>query len=371
MSNKVRENEAVWMEKYNHWRISVQANGKRKAFYSSTPGRKGKTAAERKADAWLEGGGSPNPRLEAVHADYLKNIKATTGTGNYRNVEQLWRLYLLPALRLKRMDAITLQDWQDCITKAYKGGLSKKTCQNIRGAITSLYNYARKNRINMERPDFLTIPRDAPVGQRTILQPDQLRILFQQDSIQQYGRSKPCWLIHAWRLAVLTGLRRGELCGLQWADVDGVILHVSRAINAQQVETKGKNDNAQRYIALSPTMQNELDCQRSLLKNSGLISPWVFPSEDGTRLNPDLIYKRWVPYRKQHGITSSIHELRHTMISLVSPEVPDALLKPMVGHSKSMDTDIYRHVVDGNAERAAELVEQVFARILLPTPSKK
>ena len=371
MPKPQRKNEAIWMEESNRWRIRVQARGKRKAFYSSAPGRKGKIEAERKADEWLDNGGSDDPRLEAVHADYLAEVKRTTGSGNYRNAEQLWRLYLLPRLKLKRMGSITLQDWQDCITAAYEAGLSKKTCQNIRGAITSLYNYAKKNRVYMERPEGLTINRDAPVGERTILQPDQLRLLFQQDNIIDHGHTKICWFIHAWRFAVLTGLRRGEIAGLKWTDLGGSILHISRAINSQQVETRGKNDNAKRYLALSPIMEKTLADQRDALKKVGLISPWIFPNEEGERINPNIIYKRWIPYRKQHNIKSSIHELRHTMISLVSPEIPDALLKPMVGHSKAMNTDIYRHVVDGNAERAALLVEEVFVRVLKPEPTKE
>ena len=371
MPKRKRQNEAVWMEKYQHWRILVQFEGERKSFYSSKSGKKGKIEAERKADDWLENGCSYNPRLEVLHKSYLEEIKKTTSNANYTNLERLWRLYLLPKLKLKHIESITLQNWQDCITAAYKSGLAKKTCQNIRGAITSLYNYARKNRISMERPEFLTIPRDAPVGKRSILQPDQLRVLFEQDTVLRYDKVTPCWFIHAWRFATLTGLRRGEFTGLQWRDIKDNILHVSRAINSLQEETQGKNDNAQRYIALSPLMLETLENQRKMLKKAGLISPWVFPDEDGERSNPAVIYKRWLPYRKQHGIESSLHELRHTMISLVSPEVPDALLKPAVGHSKTMDTDRYRHVVDGNAERTADLIEQVFVRILSPPSTKK
>lgn len=216
----------------------------------------------------------------------------------------------------------------------------------------------------MERPEFLTVPRDAPVKQKTIMQSDQIRTLSTTDWIMHYGKKKVCWFINAWRFDALTGLRRGELAGLQWTDLDGNILHVRRAVNSLLEETKGKNDNTQRYLALSPTMQQVLDDHRTLLKRNGLISPWVFPDEQGERVNAYSIYKRWITCQKQHNIHSNIHELRHTMISLVSPEVPDALLKPIVGHSKAMDTDIYRHVVDGNAERAAALIEAVFARVL-------
>ena len=50
-----RTNTAAWDEKRGHWRISVQKDGERKNFYSSTPGRTGQREANKKADRWLEG----------------------------------------------------------------------------------------------------------------------------------------------------------------------------------------------------------------------------------------------------------------------------------------------------------------------------
>lgn len=362
-----RKNEAYWVEERQHWRLDVQHGGKRKSFYSSQKGRKGKIECGQKADAWLESACAEkgaNPRLCDLWADYLHEVQRTTGSGNSVKVEQIGRLYLLPALGNRRIADITMQDWQNQITAAAQRGLSKKTCSNIRGGVTALYKYARMNRVQMERPEFLTIPRDAPVGVRRIVQPDKLRVLFSEDSIIRRGEKTPCWCINLWRFCVLTGLRRGELAGLKWEDVSENTLHVSRSINNQQQETRGKNDNARRYLVLAPRMMRVLEDQREKLRSAGIVSPWIFPGPDGSRIAPDRIDREWMRYRSEHGIESSIHELRHTMISVVSPEVPDALLKPLVGHSEAMDTDRYRHEVDGNAARAAMLIEDVFSRIL-------
>ena len=51
-----RTNTAAWSEKHKRWQINVQRDGKRRSFYSSTPGRTGQREANAKADAWLDDG---------------------------------------------------------------------------------------------------------------------------------------------------------------------------------------------------------------------------------------------------------------------------------------------------------------------------
>ena len=361
-----RKNEAVWMDAHSRWQIKVQVNGKRKTFYSSTPGRKGKIDAERKADMWLDDGANDDPKLETVWAAFLAETKATTGTANYTNHESLGRNWLMqPKLKIKRISSVTMQDWQNVLTAMHKAGKSKKYMQDARGSMTALYNYARKNRIQMERPEFLTIPKSAPVGERTILQPDKLKTLFAVDWTTHYGRQMPAFFIHAWRFLVLTGLRRGELCGLRAEDVAGQVLNMHRAVNRFSETTNGKTDNASRRIVMTTHMLAVLDAQRDMLKQAGIISPWVFPDESGERLEGSHLYDKWATYRTQHNMACSLHELRHTMVSIVKSDVPEALLKSVVGHSKAMDTQgIYGHEVDGDAERAATLIDDVFSRIL-------
>jgi len=164
------------------------------------------------------------------------------------------------------------------------------------------------------------------------------------------------FFIYAWRFILLTGLRRAELCNLKNEDSkEDKIIHVRGT----------KTDAADRYIALSPRMRKVLSAQRKMLKEAGIISPYVFPDERGDYLDPAHLYKKWYIYRKQHGIKSSLHELRHTLISVSKSDVPEELLKLTVGHTAKTDTfGIYGHTVNGDLERAANLIDNVFTRIL-------
>lgn len=76
-----RINEAAWNESTRRWRVSVQRNGIRRAFYSSTPGETGKAIAERKADEWLENTDFPIPVHEPMELH----------GGSHTRLYRIWR----------------------------------------------------------------------------------------------------------------------------------------------------------------------------------------------------------------------------------------------------------------------------------------
>lgn len=361
-----RKNEAYWADKKDRWQINVQNDGERKSFYSSIAGKKGKIEAERKADKWLDGGFTDsNIRFAKLWEEFLSEESKLTGTANVKQHYSIGKNHLLPALKTKRVMNITEQDWQDCINNAYKKGLAKKTCANIRGAITAFYKYAKKRKISIAYPEDLIIPKNAPVKAKQIMQPSDIKILFTCDTIITKGKEHHFSHINAFRFIVLTGLRRGELCGLKYSDLNDNMLNIQRAVNGFGEVTDGKNANAKRSIYLPQRATEILQQQKEFLQSQGIISPWIFPNLDGNVLNPNSLYRNWYRYRGQHGIKSTIHELRHTMISISKADVPEQLLKQIVGHSDSMDTfGIYGHTVDGEIKRTANILDDVYNKIL-------
>lgn len=358
---KLRTNEAAWVESGNRWRISVQKDGERKQFYSSKPGKKGKLEAERKADEWLERGEMKEMRFGAAYDKFIEDKKRECGTAWVRKLESQGRIWLNPTLEHKYVSKITQQDWKNVILNAYEQGRSKKTLEDIRGTITNFAQWCEDNQVEIAPMRSLKIPADAPVGSREIVQPSALKVLMAEDTIVKYGKPYKCWYIHAWRLFVVLGLRRGELCGLRQEDIKNGVLTIRRSINGYNEETIGKTKAAQRTMVIPSHAQKILDEQAAMLKAEGVISPWVFPDESGGVSEPNRVYRLWQTYREQHGIKSSIHELRHTHISLMQNTVPENMLKRMVGHTKNMDTfGVYGHEVDGEAQKAAALVDGVF-----------
>lgn len=217
----------------------------------------------------------------------------------------------------------------------------------------------------MERGDLI-IPKNATAKkEKVVLQPDEIRELFSDPTYPRYNRNVEAHFAYAWRFLVVTGLRRGELCRIRAGDIEGRTLTIKRSINSSNEITEGKNKNARRTIELTEIAMKVLSDQREMLKRKNLISPWVFCNASGDRPNPNNVYDQWDTYRKHHGIRSSLHELRHTFISVNKSDLPLELMKSVVGHSKSMDTfGVYGHEIEGDRHRAAAIIEDVFERIL-------
>ena len=217
----------------------------RRYFYSSTPGRTGQREANRKADAWLEDGiGAKVGRVEDVYKLWIAGLKQTTSASNYEPIESRWRTWVLPIIGKKRVNALTDADLQTIVNKAAAAGKSRKTLQSIAGDLRAFCKFCRKAKLSTYLPEDVQIPAGARLKGKKVLQPDDLVKLFSIDTTLYRGKRVHDDFIHAYRFAVLTGLRPGELLGLRWADIKGSTVNISRAINVKGQETRGKNENA-------------------------------------------------------------------------------------------------------------------------------
>lgn len=366
---KKRSNEATLQKKGDTtmWRIDVRRDGIRKSFYSSLSGRKGKLEAEQKADEWIGEGDIVDLRFSKLWSLYLENIDKSVSSANYIKSEQIGRLWILPSIGSKLVSKITLHDMQKCINMPFeKRNLSYKTCSSVRGCLTCVYRFAKSIRAPLERPEDLTIPKNAKKGKRSILDPSQIQIVFNNTTYKGKKNIIEMFYINSFRFIILTGLRRGEVAALRHDDIIDGVIHLSRSINSNRELTGGKTENAKRIIGLNSLTQAVINDQMAMLAKMNIISPYIFPNRKGEMTNPNKIYTNWKTYATHYNIHCSIHELRHTMISAIQGDVPPELIKSMVGHSKSMDTfGVYGHNFSGDAIRTAKIIDNVFNKRIL------
>lgn len=263
-----RINSAVWMENQNRWQIKVQKDGDCKAFYFSTPGRKRQRECNTKADAWLDDQLiNPGDKVSVLFPQWLAELKDTTGTSHYRKNKEIWENRAKKRIGHLKTGTLTEQQLQVIINDGYKDGLAKKTLINIRACLAAFIKYARKCKTTTLYPENLFISKGATVGERDILQPEDLTILFSCNDTVMRGKQIPEPLVYAWRLQVLTRLGPGEALGLHWDDIemDNKILRVRRSVNVQGEVTTGKNDNAKRtFVLMDDAYQVLMDYKRNL-----------------------------------------------------------------------------------------------------------
>lgn len=132
-----------------------------------------------------------------------------------------------------------------------------------------------------------------------------------------------------------TGLRTGEINGLQWQDVDlkTGVLHVSRSFTKGRV-TLPKTEGSQRAVQLPRLARQALEEQHTLTK--GRPTDFVFRSPDGLPVADGNFRKRvWIPLLKHLGLeVHSPYQTRHTAASLWlgAGESPEWIAKQM-GHT--------------------------------------
>ena len=351
-----------WIKKRHLWRILGQRNGIVKAFYSSTPGMKGKREVLDKYDEWLEFGGVTSITVSRCVELYLKDIEARLGKRDtWREAEIYTRLYVLPALGKSKMNNLTLRDWQSVLNDARPQSgriksLSHKTLTHLRAVLTGLHRFAYVNYYCDEWRGSLYIPQGHKKGERQILQPEDIARLFEPSSD---------WFAGAFKVMLLCGLRPGECLGIQERDIKNGILYVSRAINDDGEITQGKNKNARRAVPLPATAQQIIAETIARNREANFGTPWVFCNYCGNPASQDSVRKHWNRLKAERGLPGTLYSLRHTFVSIVSSQthLAEGTIKELVGHSQSMDTfGTYKHAVAGELQTAADVIDLTFER---------
>ena len=329
-------------------------DGRRKQFTSKTPRSVGKNEVRERALSWIESGMNKTIKLSAAYDLYLTDYERRHGDNEQlRQIRSIFPLYVLPRLANVRLDKITVREWQSVINDArpHKSGvkkLSKKYLSNIRGCIVSFCKWALLNDyIDRSPSDVLYIPNDAEKVGKQILQLQDIEKLFKNRQGLHYER--------AILLMILTGLRPGEVLGIQKQDIKDNVLHVSRSINARGRVTNGKNKNAIRVIEL-PDEARRLVFEQ-IEDTRKLRSKWLFCNRIGGQPTQDNLRDTLAVLISRHDLPKvTLYGLRHTFYSHVESYLPDRIIKSIFGHSETTDGhELYgRHVINNEIHEAAE-----------------
>lgn len=179
-----------------------------------------------------------------------------------------------------------------------------------------------------------------------------------------------------WRLAVTTGMRRGELCGLRWADFDlerssVVVRNNDTVVEGHIVETTPKGRRA-RPMGLDPVTVSVLRDWRRVQAAERLVmaGDWpehdrVFCWPDGSPVHPAIITNTYKRLRDRAGLPAlHLHNVRHAWAtSALLAGVPMKVVSDRLGHSSIQITgDVYTASVPALDAEAARTVADLYDR---------
>jgi integrase len=241
-------------------------------------------------------------------------------------------------------------------------GLAPKTVRNIhvmihRALVDAVaWKYITDNPASTIRPPKLARAR------RKVWTPDQIRTFL--NSVQE-DRFAALFL-----LELTTGIRRGQLCGLKWSDVDldgrQITVHDNRVVVAGHARDKagGKTENADQTISIDRATASALetwrgiqDRERDFLGTDYHAGDYVFTFADGRPPHPDTIRQRFDRLAAAAGLSRiTFHDLRHSYATgALKAGISPKVVSQRIGHANvGFFLQTYAHVLGNDDREAAE-----------------
>ena len=373
---RVRGEGSVYQRKSDgRWVASIPlGNGKKKTLYFET--RKEAEHAKRNALNELEKGQlatSPNQTLKA-YLEYWLGIQQTVlKAGTYSNYHQFIAHFIIPELGHVRLQKLTGDMFQSLYAKLKKEGISPHTIRLVHAIIRKALADALKWKKLSFNPVKDAVPPKADKREMTVLDLEQAKILIEYAKDTKYE----CLLQVA-----LLGLRRGELLGLKWQDIDFEKgeLKIQRSLSYihnpdtghyEFVEHEPKTATSRRIIHLPRFVIDALKKHREMqFQKRESASQWkdrdlVFSNRKGGYMRPAHIFIDFKQLLKQAGLPEiRFHDLRHSAASIwlalgINPKV----IQELLGHSNIRVTlDVYSHVLPTMHKEAMDSLDASFRK---------
>jgi len=248
-------------------------------------------------------------------------------------------------------------------------GLSKKTIKNYHRLISAILAQAVYWQVISSNPAQRVKAPKVPRTEAKYLDEKQTAILI--ELIEKTSMQKRTMIL----LLIYSGLRRGELCGLEWNDIDFANKMITIRRSSQYVPSKGiftketKTVTSDRTIKL-PTAAFELLaeyknwqlCEKIKLGDAWQEHNRLFTQWDGKPISPDSITNWFREFIKGTDLPQiTIHSLRHTNITLmIAAGVPLKTVSYRAGHAQTSTTsNIYSHAIRSADEMAAEVIDDI------------
>ncbi|MEU6496399.1 site-specific integrase [Streptomyces sp. NPDC046984] len=369
---------SIWQRKDGRYEARVyvpQPDGsrKRKTVYGSTWEE---CDTKRQELVRRDRQGIPTPTRSAKLSEWLPYwlehyIRPRRKLSTYDKYETHVRLYLMSLLGTKRLESLSVADVRRFITRVqneHTAATAKEAHRVLRTALTAA---VREELITRNVAALVEPPR---VKQQEI-RPWSLEETL---SFLEAARADP--LYAAFVLAIAMGLRRGELVGLRWSDLDldNRVLYVRQQTQRRRGTLYDDDPKSRRSravpmpaLCIAPLRWHRLR-QRGTFARTGVVwteEGYVFATRNGRPVEPRNVYRSFTRVAADAGLrVVRLHDARHGCATLLTAAgVAPRVIMEILGHSQiSITMDVYTHVVHDTQREAISHMDRLLKR-RLPT----
>ena len=374
MAKRKHGEGSVFLRKDGRWEgrlvIGYKENGyaETKSVTAST-----KTECEQKLSRLREEYGRRSERIKAdmSFGDWLDfwyqnfskpKIRATT-QATYEN-----RIYshIIPGLGKIPLNKLSQNDLQQFYARLKKGGRKRLVEQNGKGLSDRMVRASHttcRSALEKAVAEGLIHANPAIGCKLPPKKGKEMQVLTQAEILRFLTQAKEEGYYELFLLELTTGMRRGEILGLKWRDLNLTTgeLRISRQVVKTGKSTEisaPKTKSSIRTILLPPDMVALLAELKKQTKGE-----WMFPSpaKEGEPRNPTAVYNRFqLILERSHCKKIRFHDLRHTFATMALENGMDIkTLSAMIGHISAETTlNIYSHITDTMRQQAAVRIDR-------------
>lgn len=317
-----------------------------------------------------------NMTLEELFNEYCQSKKSEVRESTLNNSRKIIEQHILPTLgkyKINKINLPILQNWKNEISDK---NLSLKTRQHIYGELRTLLNYA----VRLEYIQSNPVLKVGNFKGSLELEAQTEMDYYTADEFKMFiAAASKCaenaeqannyfeWNYYVFfAIAFYTGMRKGEIHGLRWSDIDGNYISVKRSI-AQKLKgedriTPPKNKSSIRTLQIPQPLINILTDHKTRCKMFDNFSEENYICGGDKPLRDSTIQNRNIKYSKLAGIkTIRIHDFRHSHASLLANEgINIQEISRRLGHSNVEITwNTYSHLYPREEERAVKILNEI------------
>lgn len=314
---------------------------------------------------------------------WLVEVRPTLAVTAWVNYQTVLRAYVRPWIGDRVLAQVNEADvsalYRDLLARGGHrrcGGCEPSQCDRGRPLSATTVRLVHKVLRKALFDARTVVPVNPTVGARRPRRSARVMSVWTQAEVPGYLHALSTDRLYAaWFLAVTCGLRRGELAGLRWVDVDldrrTLAVRLQRTTADWKVVEKEPKGTSRRLVTLGPVTAAVLEAhwQRQQTERRHTGGTWpdtghVFLTETGEPIHPAALTRRFTTACRAAGVrVIRLHETRHTCATLaLAANVHPKVVQERLGHSSVQITlDTYSHTTPGMQQHAADAIETLAA----------